>query len=383
MNLISRIRRHWFFRYLKLALGVLAAILAVSFVTSVMVDLGPSVRNLAETQGSKALKRPIHIGRLGIRLFLGRFIVEDFSIEGLAPTDQPFFTAKHLELSLDWSTLLRREVTITAVDMTDWKMLVERWNDRQNFPKFTSDEPGGPRRFTTTLKYLRAWRGQFTFQDHDAPWSVVAPNIDITMGNLPKYHGTASFSGGTVAIQQYQPFSASMNAEFVLDGPHVRLERIDMDTDGAKTIATGEVELGSLWPEQQYQFKSHVQFPRMRRIFFKDEKWDLSGDGDVAGTFHLFKNGRDLTANFSSPVLGVNEFRFPGLYGSVHWTPDLLDVTDAGAKFFGGDARFSYSLKPLGSRTPTVARFDTSFENADLRSFTEFEQLAKIGRAHV
>jgi hypothetical protein len=262
--------------------------------------------------------------------------------------------------------------------MTDWKMLVERWNDRQNFPKFTSDEPGGPRRFTTTLKYLRAWRGQFTFQDHDAPWSVVAPNIDITMGNLPKYHGTASFSGGTVAIQQYQPFSASMSAEFVLDGPHVRLERIDMDTDGAKTIATGDVELGSRWPEQQYQFKSHVQFPRMRRIFFKDEKWDLSGDGDVAGTFHLFKNGRDLTANFSSPVLGVNEFRFPGLYGSVHWTPDLLDVTDAGAKFFGGDARFSYSLKPLGSKTPTVARFDTSFENADLRSFTEFEQLADL-----
>jgi translocation-and-assembly-module (TAM) inner membrane subunit TamB-like protein len=375
VNLLRRLRYHKVYHYFKLTLGVWAAILAVAVVTGVMVDLGPSVRNLAETQGSKALKRPIHIGRLAIRLFLGRFVLEDFSIEGLEPTDRPFFTAKHLELSLDWSTLLRREVTITAVDMTDWQMLVEKWDNRQNFPKFTSDEPGGPRRFTTTLKHLRAWRGQFAFQDHEAPWSVVAPNIDITMGNLPQYHGTATFTGGTVAIQRYVPFSANMKAEFVLDGGHVHLDRIDLETDGAKTVATGDVELGRLWPEQQYSFKSRVQFARMRRIFFKDEKWELSGDGDVAGVFHLFKNGRDLTATFSSPALGVNSYRFPDLYGKVHWTPTVLDVTQAGAKFFGADATFTYSLQPLGSKTPTVARFETSFENADLRSFTEFQQL--------
>ena len=32
----------------------------------------------------------------------------------------------------------------------------------------------------------------------------------------------------------------------------------------------------------------------MRELFFKDETWRLTGDGDFTGTFHLFKGGRDL-----------------------------------------------------------------------------------------
>ena len=375
MNVLNRLRRHKFYRYLKLTLGVWAAVLAVSVVTTVTVDLGRTVRRLAETQGSQALKRPIHVGRLSIRLLTGRVVVENFSIEGLRPSDRPFFTAGRLELSLDWSTVFRREITIAAVDMTDWQMLVEKWDNAHNFPKFTSDEPPGPRRFVTTLKYLRAWRGQFTYEDHEAPWSVVARNIDIRIGNVPNYHGTATFTGGTVAIQNYLPFSANMVARFVLDGAHVHLDRIEIESDGAKTLATGDVELGRRWPEQTYQFQSRVQFARMRQIFFKDETWELGGAGDVAGTFHLFKNGRDLAARFTSRMLGVNAFRFPDLYGAVHWTPTLLEVTNAGAKFFGGDGRFTYSLQPLGSNVRPTARFETSFQDADLAGFTDFEAL--------
>ena len=76
--------------------------------------------------------------------------------------------------------------------MTDWQMLVEKWDGGTTSRKFTRDEPdkpAGPKRFTTTLKYLRASRGQFTYEDHEAPWSIVCPNLDINIGNLPNYHG--------------------------------------------------------------------------------------------------------------------------------------------------------------------------------------------------
>src|SRR5579862_2004376 len=132
-------------------LGVFAAILAVAIVTSITVDLGPAVRRAAEDAGSKQWKRPIHIGRLSIRLFGGRFVVDDFSIDGLKPTDRRFFSAKHLEVGLDWFTLInwanlkRLEITITAVDLSDWEMLAEKWPNQSNFPKFSSDEPSnGP-----------------------------------------------------------------------------------------------------------------------------------------------------------------------------------------------------------------------------------------------
>ena len=51
------------------------------------------------------MKRDLHIGTLKIRLFRGRVELDDLMIEGLQPTDRPFFVAKHLSFSLDWSCL--------------------------------------------------------------------------------------------------------------------------------------------------------------------------------------------------------------------------------------------------------------------------------------
>jgi hypothetical protein len=373
---LNLLRHHKAYRHITRTLAVAAAILAVAVVTSVTVDLGPALRRLAESQGSNGLKRPIHIGQLKIRLFFGRIVIEDFSIEGLEPTDRPFFTAKHLELTLDWSTAAHGELTISAAELTDWQMLVERWPNRHNFPRFTSGQAAsGPKRLTTTLRSFRGSRGQFTYEDHEAPWSIVARNLDINIGNLPQYHGTATFTDGTVAIQDYVPFYANMKAQFVIDGGHVHLDRIDFDTDGARTFATGDVELGPKWPEQSYQFKSHVRLPRMRRLFFKDEKWEVAGESDFTGTFHLFKGGRELAGSFASATIGVNEYRFGVLHGSLRWTPSLFLVSNAGAKVFGGDGRFTYSIQPLGSAVRPRARFEASFAGVDLTSFTDFEQL--------
>ena len=144
--------------------------------------------------------------------------------------------------------------------MTDWQMLVEKWDSAtasRNSPTTPSSRPG-PKRFTTTLKYLRAWRGQFIYEDHEAPWSVVARNIDIKIGNLPNYHGTATFTGGTVAIQNYVPIAAK-HARELLDrrGPDPPRSHRDRDRRRDRQWRTGVVDVRH-WPEQTYQFKSRV-----------------------------------------------------------------------------------------------------------------------------
>ncbi len=181
--------------------------------------------------------------------------------------------------------------------MTDWKMLVEKWADRHNFPKFTSDEPDTepdkPKLVTTTLKYLHAYRGEFTFDDHEKPWSTVARNLDITITNVPNYHGVATFHGGTVAITDNVPMWANMRARFTIDKSLIHLDRIDLESDGATSMATGDVDM-THWPEMTYQVHSRVHFQRMREIFFRHETYRLTGDGDFTGVFHLFKGGHDL-----------------------------------------------------------------------------------------
>jgi len=70
----------------------------------------------------------------------------------------------------------------------------------------------------------------------------------------------------------------------------------------------------------------------------------------------------------------VEDYRFPALAGSLHWTPTAFDVWDASANFFGGDAHFTYSIKPLGQKNVrSTSRFEASYENADVAAFTDFQ----------
>jgi len=87
---------------------LVAALLAVGIVVSVTIDLGPVAREAAESAGSKAIERPIHIGRLAIHLLTGRFVVDDLVIDGRHEGDPPFFTAKQLSVALNWSTAIQR-----------------------------------------------------------------------------------------------------------------------------------------------------------------------------------------------------------------------------------------------------------------------------------
>jgi hypothetical protein len=370
-------------RYVRLSLAIAAVILAAAIVSTLTVDMGPFVRGRAEQAGSSWLKRAVRIGSLHVQVFTGRLLLDDLSIDGRRPEDRPFFTARRLSVSLDWSTALRSrpEFTVTSVELTDWQMLVEEWPDGHNFPKYTSDDtssdPNGPRRFTTTLRYLRAWRGQFTYQNHEARWGVVAPNIDLNITRIRGYQGEAAFSGGTITIQDNLPMWANMKASFAIDGSRLHMNRIDIDSDGAKTVAVGDVDLTS-WPEMLYDVRSRVNFPRMREIFFRDEPWEIAGDGDFTGKFHLFKNGHDLAGAFTSSALGVYAYRFQSLYGSLHWTPKLFDITSAGSDLYGGASRFAFTIKPLGSPERPTARFDVSYQDVDLVQVSDFYELSGL-----
>src|SRR5690242_17591219 len=181
MKFLRRLRAHPAVRYTGLGLMLVIALLAAAIVGTLTINLGqwPAtawIRGVAEREGSKRIERSLHIGRLDIHVLSGRFRVGDLRIDGVHPGDRPFFTARQIDIGIDWLPLVReREVLITSVEMTDWQMLVEKWEDGHNFPKFTGDEekPAGPKRITTTLRHLRAWRGQFAYEDHEAPWSIV------------------------------------------------------------------------------------------------------------------------------------------------------------------------------------------------------------------
>ena len=381
MDFFRRLRKHTALRYLGLGVTILIAILAAAIVSSIAVDLGPVARRYAENFGSSQVQRPVRIGSLSIRLFSGRVEVRDFYVAGFHPEDRPFFTAKRLSLSLDWSTLVQRrpEIMITGVDLADWQMLVEKWPDEDSFPKLKprpdDGSPPGERKFTTTLRYFHGSNGRFTYEDHEAPWGVDAPNIDLVIRRAnEQYEGRATFSGGAVSIKSYAPMWTNMQAAFTINDGKIRLSRIDIDSDGAKTVCAGEVDVAH-WPEMTYSVKSHLQFERMRQIFFADETWRLAGEGDFDGTFHLFKHGHDLAGRFASPLAGLNGYRFASLGGSLHWTRDLFEVLDAGSGFSGGATQFKFSIEPLGrDDAPAVARFETAYRDIDLAELADFQE---------
>ena len=381
-------------RIIRRVVVTCAVILAVVCVTTVSVDLGPATKARAEAVASEYMGRPMHIGRLSVHLWLGRFVLEDLVIEGLTPDGRPFLIADRITVSMAWTTLVSRRVVFDAIEMTGWRMYAERFADgRHNFPRFTSDTPRDPSAWTTTLQYVRAYRGEFTYADHGTPWSVIARNLDVTVTRpTSEYRGQATFSNGTVDFQDYVPMRAEMSTTFRIVGSNLVLDRIDLTTDGAQSLLTGQVDLAR-WPEQSYQVRSRLDLPRMREIFFANDDFSLSGESDFTGTFHLFPEvvngrsriGRELKGTFYSPIAGVNAYRFGDLRGSVVWVPESLEVIDATTTVYGGTSRFGYRMAPLGQvGVRPTATFDATYEQVDLTEFTDFLELEGIrlsGRA--
>lgn len=375
-------------RIVRAVVATCAVILAVACVSTLTVDLGPVLKRQAEQQATNFMERPMHIGRLSVHLWRGTFVFEDMVIEGLTPQSRPFLVAKRIDISMPWSTLFSRRIVFDSIEMTDWKMYVEYFADgRHSFPKVTPRGPRGPSAWTTTLQYVRAHRGEFTYEDHGTPWSTVARNLDVIVGRpTSEYRGQASFSSGTIKIQAYEPMRADMNTTFRIVDGKILLNRINLRTDGAESVLSGEVD-AARWPEQIYQVKSAIDFPTMRGIFFAHDTFSLYGKGAFQGTFHLFKEtvngksrtGRELKGTFVSPLAGVNDYRFADLRGNVRWVPEKMEVSNASAGFYGGTTHFEYLMAPLGvPDVPFHHRFTTRYENVDLTTFTNFLEVQGI-----
>ena len=372
-------------RFATRAATIAMASIAVGIVWTFSVDLGPRVKAWAESAVSKQIQRPVHIGRLAIRLFDGRVVAHDLRIEGLSPADDPFFDAKEIAVTISWWPLLRRQFVIESIKMQDWRMTAETFpGGRHSFPRFTSNQPGKGRGVITfAVRYVHAWRGQFTYQDRGTPWSAVVRNLDVTVVKVAGYRGLLRSSGGVVRIQRYEPMAAGLNTWFRIDNGKILLDRIELETDGAQTRCTGVVDFRH-WPEQRYEITSLLQLPRMREIFWAHDTFSLVGVARFTGAFHVFAGGRQLTGTFSSEEAGLNQYRFPALDGALVWTRDKFEVTRARSQFYGGTTRFTYLMAPFGQPAPTRARFDASYDNVDLATFTnamQVEGLRLSGRA--
>ena len=378
-------RAYRYGRRFAVTIGVIVAVLLVSLLT---IDLGPAVKARAEGFGSNWLERKVTIGRLGVQIGRGRFVIENLRIDGMFPNEPPWLVAKRIDVSLTWSALAGREILLDSIEMTDWKMIVESFPDgRQTFPRLTGPprKPRtGPRLVVTTMQYVHAHRGELVVNDYGSDWFAVAPNLDVTVNKGTEYRGTMRYTGGTVRIQKYEQMSQELSASFKFADGKMLFDRIDLLTDGAVTNLTGVVNLAQ-WPEQLYQVNSRIQFPKMREIFFARDHFSLFGEGHFTGTFHMFKGGRELKGDFTSPLAGVNDYRFPNLDGSVVWVRDRMEVTRASAEFAGGKADFKYLMAPLGKKDqPARAVFDVNYRDVDLNALTEFYQMKGLrlsGRA--
>lgn len=363
-------------KFLRLVVILFAIILAVSIVTTLTVDLGPTLRQAAETQGSNFIDRPMRIGRLSVLLWRGDFVVEDLLIEGLTPDSRPFLTAGKITLSVPWGTLLSQRLVFDEIEMTDWQMYVETHPDGQhNFIRLTTNGSGGNSNWTTTLQYVRAHRGEFEFDDFGSNWSTVARNLDVIVSRPnTEYIGQGKFSNGTVRIGDFVPMRADLETTFKLDGSNILFDRIQVDSDGAKSVLSGVADV-SRWPEMTYQIDSEIDLPVMREIFFADNQFTLHGDGRFVGDWHIYKGGRELTGIFSSQKFGVNKFHFDDVRGELLWLPELLDITKASAMMYGGGVGFSYRMDLLGESSPGFSRFEFDYAEVELLELTTFLEL--------
>ena len=367
-------RRRFIQRWLRRTFALFVAIVAAVFVSFFTIDLGrfPQLKRVAEEQGSRYLERPLHIGRISALVTPGAFALHDVVIEGRDPGDRPFMKIDHIRVNVPWWTLFSGEIHVN-LRLDDWAMLVESWADgTHNIPRLMGPRPEprtGPRRFTTTVDFAYAHSGQFIYEDHGTPWSVVAPNLSfdfVRSTAMNEYVGRLGFTGGTVQIQSYQPMAASLEARFQLDGPIVRLRHIDLVADGSVSHVNGEIDMGN-WPNQIYNVSSTIDFTRMKALFFTKETWRLGGEGQFTGIFRMGKgNVRDLTGEFSSDVATVNDLQFPNLHGALTWTRTLFAVSHAEADLLGGRTQFNYSLAPLGSPTGAMASFSADYRDVDL-----------------
>jgi hypothetical protein len=352
--------------------GMLAvALVAAGIVTSLTIDVGPFVRTRVEQYVSVQMQRPITMENLGIRLYDGRVVARNLTIAGFEGKGQPFLFAPLIEVSVAVWPLLNREISISSVEMADWRMRIEQYpGGRHNFPHIPTRSSKAPGLFSTSVNYVHAYRGTFSYADFGTPWGADVPDVDITLMQLAGYRGHLGTGKGNIWIQKYEPAWGDMRAWFRVEKGLIRFEKMTISTYGSETTCTGVMD-PSHWPEQQYQVDSVLQLPQIKDIFWAHDNFTLGGEAFFNGTFHIFKGGRELKGDFHGEDPTLNAYHFPGMAGSLIWTQDRFDVTRSRSVFYGGHVEFVYHLWPLNMPDPAHARLETTYDHVDLKTLSD------------
>ena len=376
-------RRLLAWRWSRRVLVLLAAVVAATFVAFFSIDLGPVARTRAEVEATNYLERPMHIGRLSAYLWPGDFLLEDIVIDGKHPGDRPFLQAKRLRVSVPWLTLLRfrpeNRALFAEVRLTDWKMVIETWPDESSSFRSScrSDPSTGPKRFTTTVRYVYAMRGDLVYEDHGVPWKVHAPNLNFALvraENLQSYVGTTTFSDGVVQIQNFLPMRTDFTTRFTLDAPMLRLHHIDLLTDGARSNVHGVVDLAH-FPEAD--LRDRIRSSTSRACASSTSRPRTGGstagrDQRLVPHVPEWVPAAGATSTAPSPRCArpAGHSCFRACRGGLLWQPREFTVADAGSDFYGGRSRFSYQLAPLGTPAGSTATFGFGYDNVDLQAFS-------------
>lgn len=354
-------------------LGVLLAVTVGLIVSGFYIDLGPSVRGLAERQASAYLQRPVHIGHVKASVGRGEFELTNVVIESTSPTDIPFARITRVAISVPWWTVFSRALIIDYVHVTGLFINIASYpNDVNNIPKPRKGSDA-PSRFTVTTRQVITDGSEVSYFDHDANWSAICRNLSVVVvRGLGAYYGRAHFTNGTITVSTYLPMTADLDAGFRIDKGLLQLNRGQIHTDGAVSEMTGTLDFNH-WPEQRYNLTSELDWPEVRRVFFDGSRWELAGHGRFDGTFHKYKGGYQVDGRVSSPLFSVltsfGNYRFPNIAGTVKWMPKRLDLTTLESDFNGGRATQDYSLAPLGDPTPPTAVWNVKYQNVDLTEF--------------
>ena len=261
--------------------------------------------------------------------------------------------------------------------MTDWQMLVEKWDGRNNFPKFTSDDS-------------RAARSEALHDD-----------VEVSAGVARPVHVRRSPS----AVERRRPQHRPQHRQPAEVPRHGHLQRRH-GGDSALRAVLGE-DARQLRhrrgpdPSRSHRVRHRRREDRRRRASSTSatgrsrptsSSRACSFRGCVSCSSRT-KMGAGGRGRFHRHVSSVQErprsrrhvrerggsastaYRFPELYGSLRWTPTAFDVTERRRR----SVRRRRALHLLDSaarrpRSEPTARFEANFAGVDLAAFTDFQR---------
>ena len=286
-----------------------------------VIDLGPSLRGLAEREGRGSSSGPCTSAGSPSTCCAAGSSSTTCASRASRPRRRPSSTPGASSSTMPWWTAARPG-DLHRVGRAD------RLDDaRRDVPeRRATTSSGSPARrappgragSSPPSSSCAPTRGEFTYQDHgDAvehrrpqarPDRRQAPRLP-RRGAVPRRHRSRS-SNSSRCGRTCTARSASTAARWS--------STASTSTPTAPTSkVTGVVDMGR-WPEQTYDVVSRGPLPAdAGDLVCRSSDFSLSGEGEFAGTFKLFKGGRDLTGTFEQPEAGLNASRFPSLRGQA------------------------------------------------------------------